>query len=231
MSVPLASVSPSSGSTPGLITMQQPAWKNANVFLDATTNQPGIWSFWQVTWFENALQFLDQPGEWYLDQDAGYLYYMPAPRRGPAPHRGRGTAARPDPRGRSGQARSPRVRPALRGSGLRLRHVAAAERTQRLRVGPERLPPRRRGLPAEHHRPRAGRRAHARQRQLQLRAPHHVPRQRLRAPRRRRPGPRDRLPGLRRRGQPLHRRLVCRRAARRHLAGRRPPDSCRPGHP
>lgn len=79
MSVPVASVSPSSGSTPGLITMQQPAWKNANVFLDATTNQPGIWSFWQVTWFENALQFLDQPGEWYLDQDAGYLYYIPRP--------------------------------------------------------------------------------------------------------------------------------------------------------
>jgi len=79
MSVPLQSVTPSTGSTPGLITLQRPGWDNANVFLDADTSQPGVWSFWQVTWFENAYQFLDQPGEWYLDGGAGYLYYIPRP--------------------------------------------------------------------------------------------------------------------------------------------------------
>lgn len=27
--------------------------------------------------FENAREFLDQPGEWYLDESAGFVYYMP----------------------------------------------------------------------------------------------------------------------------------------------------------
>jgi len=77
MNVPLQSVTPSSGSTPGLIKLQEPGWTNANVFLDSGNDRPGIWSFWQVTWFENAYQFLDEPGEWYLDSAAGYLYYIP----------------------------------------------------------------------------------------------------------------------------------------------------------
>ncbi len=76
MSVPLKSITPASGSTPGLIRMAEPAWKNANVFRGAD-GEPGIWSFWQVTRFENALQFLDSPGEWYLDEAHGWLYYMP----------------------------------------------------------------------------------------------------------------------------------------------------------
>ena len=61
----------------GLIVMQEPGWTNANVFLDSTTLQPGIWSFWQVTYFENAYEFLDEPGEWYLDKTGGWLYYIP----------------------------------------------------------------------------------------------------------------------------------------------------------
>jgi hypothetical protein len=78
MSVPLRSITPAAGSTPGLLHMAEPAWKNANAFL-GPDGKPGIWSFWQVTRFENALQFLDSPGEWYLDEAHGWLYYMPSP--------------------------------------------------------------------------------------------------------------------------------------------------------
>lgn len=78
MRVPLRAVSPNSPVS-GLITMQNPAWSNANVYLDKSTGLPGEWSFWQVTWFENALAFLTEPGQWYLDQVGGWLYYIPMP--------------------------------------------------------------------------------------------------------------------------------------------------------
>ena len=58
--------------------MAEPAWQNANAFR-GPDGEPGVWSFWQVTRFENALQFLDSPGEWYLDEAHGWLYYMPYP--------------------------------------------------------------------------------------------------------------------------------------------------------
>lgn len=67
------------GAKTGLLVMQDPAWRNANVFVSADTHQPGPWSFWQVTRFENAYAFLDVPGEWYLDRGTGYLYYKPRP--------------------------------------------------------------------------------------------------------------------------------------------------------
>lgn len=79
MRVPLDTITPYMNPTPGLLTVQQPAWNNANVNFDITTNKPGIWSFWQVTWFENALVFLTQPGQWYLDTSDHYLYYSPLP--------------------------------------------------------------------------------------------------------------------------------------------------------
>ncbi len=80
MSVPVQSITPPvSPAGTGLISMQQPAWNNANVFRDAKTNAPGVWSFWQVTRFENALQFLDTAGEWYLDDATSFLYYRPRP--------------------------------------------------------------------------------------------------------------------------------------------------------
>lgn len=60
----------------GLIKMREPAWTNANVFV-GQDGQPGVWSFWQVSRFENAYQFLDEPGEWYLDETRGDLYYIP----------------------------------------------------------------------------------------------------------------------------------------------------------
>lgn len=78
MTVPVSAVIPASGSTPGLLQMAEPAWHNANVFREAK-GEPGVWSFWQVTRFENALEFLDSPGEWYLDQESGWLYYKPQP--------------------------------------------------------------------------------------------------------------------------------------------------------
>lgn len=61
----------------GLITMQEPAWTNSNIYFDIETNEPGIWSFFQVTRFENALEFLTDPGEWYLDYATGTVYYLP----------------------------------------------------------------------------------------------------------------------------------------------------------
>ncbi len=101
MSVPLSSVIPYPGHTPyprflpyvppegfpplpvpaqtGLIMLQPEGWNNANLFLSSSTYQPGMWSFWQVTRFENALEFLDEPAEWYLDRtgSSGTLYYIP----------------------------------------------------------------------------------------------------------------------------------------------------------
>ncbi len=71
MRVPLSSIGAN------LITLQQPAWDNANVYFDISTNAPGEWSFFQATWFENALAFLTEPGQWYLDYSDNYLYYIP----------------------------------------------------------------------------------------------------------------------------------------------------------
>lgn len=87
MRVPLASVSAQKtksvflkNTNVGLIRLQEPGWTNANVFRNnGDTAKPGIWSFWEITRFENALQFLDQPGEWYYDKQTGLLYYKPQP--------------------------------------------------------------------------------------------------------------------------------------------------------
>lgn len=95
MSVPLQSVTPYPQYTPypnflpyppldvpsktGLIVLQEPGWQNANISMLDSTKQPGIWSFWQVTLFENAYEFLDEPGEWYLNRSTGILYYIPRP--------------------------------------------------------------------------------------------------------------------------------------------------------
>lgn len=61
-----------------VIGMQDTAWQNANCFVYASDSvSPGLWSFWRVSRFENALQFVDEPGEYYYDKHAGYVYYMP----------------------------------------------------------------------------------------------------------------------------------------------------------
>ena len=60
------------------VVMKELCWHNANVFL-GSDGKPGLWSFRLLQRFENAYEFLDEPGEWYLDSKAGWLYYMPLP--------------------------------------------------------------------------------------------------------------------------------------------------------
>jgi hypothetical protein len=52
------------------VVMQNPCWTNANVF-------PEPWNFHLLSWWENAYEFLDQPGEWYLNPVTKILYYIP----------------------------------------------------------------------------------------------------------------------------------------------------------
>ena len=79
MRVPVSSVVPYNPPLPGVLVMQEPAWTNANIYLDAVTNLPGIWSMWQITWLENTYEFLTEPGQWYLNNTTGYIYYIPRP--------------------------------------------------------------------------------------------------------------------------------------------------------
>ncbi len=60
------------------VEMQEPCWTNANVFQAPPGQQP-LWNFQLLTRFENAYEFLDEPGEWYLDSADGWLYYAPRP--------------------------------------------------------------------------------------------------------------------------------------------------------
>jgi hypothetical protein len=53
------------------ITMAQPCWHNAQVFL-------GPASMGVPTRIVNAYELLDQPHEWYLDRQSGWIYYKPA---------------------------------------------------------------------------------------------------------------------------------------------------------
>jgi hypothetical protein len=71
----LASVSVS-GST-ATLTVQSP--ESAIVFVRPFPHLGGQFNTFQkhVYYFENALEFLDQPGEWYLDESKGVLYYKP----------------------------------------------------------------------------------------------------------------------------------------------------------
>jgi hypothetical protein len=52
------------------VVMVTPCWTNANVF-------PSPWNFHLLSWWENAYEFLDEPGEWYLDPISKTLYYIP----------------------------------------------------------------------------------------------------------------------------------------------------------
>lgn len=51
--------------------MDQPGWTYVSDKGGTSASTP--------VYYENALELLDEPGEWYLDQTAGKLYYMPRP--------------------------------------------------------------------------------------------------------------------------------------------------------
>lgn len=53
------------------IVMQQPCWDDSQSQSCCTMSE--------VTWLENAFELLDAPGEWYLDEPQGLLYYIPRP--------------------------------------------------------------------------------------------------------------------------------------------------------
>jgi hypothetical protein len=69
------------------IRMRELCWHNANVFQTAPvppkppeikpTTPPSLWNFRLLYRLENAYEFLDQPGEWYLDAAMGWLYVIP----------------------------------------------------------------------------------------------------------------------------------------------------------
>jgi len=61
----------------GLLSVKKTAWDNANLYLDPDGKKPGMWSFWRVSFFENCYEFLDEEGEWYLNESSNYLYYKP----------------------------------------------------------------------------------------------------------------------------------------------------------
>ncbi len=63
------------------VTMKMPGWANASKSPKPGNpwNGGGTQQINKVTWLENAYELLDQPGEWYLDQKAGFVYYSPLP--------------------------------------------------------------------------------------------------------------------------------------------------------
>ena len=77
MRVPVASITPYSSPNNGRITMQEPAWKNANVYVDLEQISRGYGVFGRSLDLRTPYEFLTEAGQWYLDQAAGWLYYIP----------------------------------------------------------------------------------------------------------------------------------------------------------
>ncbi len=61
------------------ITMVTPCWDNVGTSPDPghPYNGQGLVQMNSITWVENAYELLQNPGDWYLDRSAGYLYYIP----------------------------------------------------------------------------------------------------------------------------------------------------------
>jgi|GEM_PF-643873 len=62
-----AAVATVAASQPASLTFMDPVTK------DVVTTNPNEWSFWRVSKFVNAYEFLDQANEWYLDRTTGTL--------------------------------------------------------------------------------------------------------------------------------------------------------------
>lgn len=60
---------PVSSNSGGILAMANPCWSNANTF-------PTQWSFYQLSWLENAPEFLTDPNMWYLDPYAKTVTYL-----------------------------------------------------------------------------------------------------------------------------------------------------------
>ena len=71
IALPIASMSASDGMT--TITATDPARQPAE------NMAPGVQGTGNPYYFDNAYEFLDSPGEWYLDKAAGTVYYVAAP--------------------------------------------------------------------------------------------------------------------------------------------------------
>jgi len=58
------------------VVMQTPCWTNANTY-------PSPWNFYLISWLENAYEFLNTPGYWYLGPTSSpttkIVYYIPLP--------------------------------------------------------------------------------------------------------------------------------------------------------
>lgn len=65
--------SPVQSISANFITMQQPAWNNNNFGYDTLMRPHRAGPFY----LSNAYEFLDSPGEWYLNPTDGDLYYIP----------------------------------------------------------------------------------------------------------------------------------------------------------
>ena len=81
MRCPLASITPSASGGSNL-TVDPACWNNNHSSVPNPSfpfNGAGLPSLDGITWLENAYQLLGTPGQFYLDQNAGYLYYVPRP--------------------------------------------------------------------------------------------------------------------------------------------------------
>ena len=67
--------------TTALVKFQSP--ESPMVFVRPNPNMAQVgWGSGRAYYFENALEFLDQAGEWYLDETTSTVYYKPRTRRG-----------------------------------------------------------------------------------------------------------------------------------------------------
>ncbi|MBM9503309.1 right-handed parallel beta-helix repeat-containing protein [Actinacidiphila acididurans] len=81
MRCPLASIKPGASGGSDL-TVDPACWNNNHTSVPNPSfpfNGAGLPTLDGITWLENAYQLLGTPGQFYLDQDGGHLYYVPRP--------------------------------------------------------------------------------------------------------------------------------------------------------
>ncbi|MBY8879656.1 hypothetical protein [Actinacidiphila acidipaludis] len=81
MRCPLASITPSASGGSDL-TVDPACWNSNHTSVPHPGfpfNGAGLPTLDGITWLENAYQLLGTPGQFWIDQNAGYLYYVPRP--------------------------------------------------------------------------------------------------------------------------------------------------------